>query len=66
MFICYQWPFLFHFADQRQSMFVCRPKVTRMIHVLADFYGTKKEFTNKKSIFDGTSYADERVRMCLK
>lgn len=29
------------------------------------FYGTEKEFTNKKSIFDGTSYADERVRMCL-
>ena len=30
------------------------------------FYGTEKEFTNKKSIFDGTPYADERVRMCLK
>lgn len=29
------------------------------------FYGTEKEFTNKKSIFDGTPYADERVRMCL-
>lgn len=29
------------------------------------FYGTEKEFTNKKTIFDGTSYADERVRMCL-
>lgn len=29
------------------------------------FYGTEKEFTNKKSIFDGTSYADERVRMCI-
>ena len=46
-------------------MFVCRPKVTRRIHVLADFYGTKKEFTNKKSIFDGTPYADERVRISL-
>lgn len=30
------------------------------------FYGTEKEFTNKKSISDGTPYADERVRMCLK
>ena len=29
------------------------------------FYGTEKEFTNKKSIFDGSPYADERVRMCL-
>ena len=29
------------------------------------FYGTEKVFTNKKSIFDGTPYADERVRMCL-
>lgn len=29
------------------------------------FYGTEKEFTNDKSIFDGTPYADERVRMCL-
>lgn len=29
------------------------------------FYGTEKEFTNNKSIFDGTPYADERVRMCL-
>ena len=30
------------------------------------FYGTEREFTNKKSIFDGTPYADERVRTCLK
>lgn len=30
------------------------------------FYGTEKEFTNKKNIFDGTPYADERVRMCLE
>lgn len=30
------------------------------------FYGTEREFMNKKSIFDGTPYADERVRMCLK
>ena len=30
------------------------------------FYGTEKEFTNKKSIFDGTPYADKRVRMCLE
>lgn len=30
------------------------------------FYGTEKEFTNKKTIFDGTPYADERVRMCLE
>lgn len=29
------------------------------------FYGTEKAFANKKSIFDGTPYADERVRMCL-
>lgn len=29
------------------------------------FYGTEREFMNKKSIFDGTPYADERVRMCL-
>lgn len=29
------------------------------------FYGTEKGFTNKKTIFDGTPYADERVRMCL-
>lgn len=30
------------------------------------FYGTEKELTNENSIFDGTPYADERVRMCLK
>ena len=30
------------------------------------FYGTEKEFTNNKSIFDGTPYADERVRMYLR
>ncbi len=30
------------------------------------FYGTEKGFTNKQTIFDGTPYADERVRMCLK
>lgn len=29
------------------------------------FYGTEKELTNHKSIFDGTPYADERVRMPL-
>lgn len=29
------------------------------------FYGTEKEFTNKKSIFDGSPYADERVRGSL-
>lgn len=29
------------------------------------FYGTEKEFTNKKTIFDGSPYADERVRGCL-
>ena len=30
------------------------------------FYGTEKELINENSIFDGTPYADERVRMCLK
>lgn len=30
------------------------------------FYVTEKELTNENSIFDGTPYADERVRMCLK
>lgn len=30
------------------------------------FYGTERKLTNKKSIFDGTPYADERVRICLK
>jgi len=30
------------------------------------FYGTEKGLTNIQSIFDGTPYADERVRMCLK
>ncbi len=30
------------------------------------FYGTEKEFTNNKSIFNGTPYADEMVRMCIK
>lgn len=29
------------------------------------FYGTERELTNNKSIFDGTPYADERVRICL-
>lgn len=29
------------------------------------FYGTEKELTNTKNIFDGTPYADERVRMPL-
>lgn len=29
------------------------------------FYGTEQNFANRKSIFDGTPYADERVRMCL-
>lgn len=30
------------------------------------FYGTEREFTNNKSIFNGTPYADEMVRMCIK
>lgn len=30
------------------------------------FYGTEREFTNNKSIFDGTPYADEMVRMYVK
>lgn len=30
------------------------------------FYGTERAFTNHHSIFDGTPYADERVRMTLK
>lgn len=29
------------------------------------FYGTEKSLTNTKTIFDGTPYADERVRMPL-
>lgn len=29
------------------------------------FYGTEKRLTNTKNIFDGTPYADERVRMPL-
>lgn len=29
------------------------------------YYGTEREFTNDKDIFDGTPYADERVRPCL-
>lgn len=29
------------------------------------FYGTEKEITNDKDIFDGTPYSDERVRPCL-
>lgn len=29
------------------------------------FYGTEKKLTNTKTIFDGTPYADERVRMPL-
>jgi len=29
------------------------------------FYGTERGFTNDKDIFDGTPYADERVRQCL-
>ncbi|MDE7387011.1 MAG: hypothetical protein K2N28_07720 [Muribaculaceae bacterium] len=29
------------------------------------FYGTEKRLANTKSIFDGTPYADERVRMSL-
>lgn len=29
------------------------------------FYGTEKRMTNTKTIFDGTPYADERVRMPL-
>lgn len=29
------------------------------------YYGTEYGFTNEKDIFDGTPYADERVRQCL-
>lgn len=29
------------------------------------YYGTEREFTNEKDIFDGTPYADERVRQVL-
>lgn len=29
------------------------------------YYGTELEFTNDKDIFDGTPYADERVRPCF-
>lgn len=29
------------------------------------YYGTEEGFTNEKDIFDGTPYADERVRQCL-
>ena len=30
------------------------------------FYGTEQAFTNTENIFDGTPYADERVRPCLR
>lgn len=30
------------------------------------FYGTERAFANTKDIFDGTPYADERVRPCLR
>ena len=29
------------------------------------YYGMEKNFSNKETIFDGTPYADERVRMCI-
>ena len=34
-------------------------------HLWLMYYGTESGFTNEKDIFDGTSYADERVRQCL-
>ena len=34
--------------------------------LIADLQKQNKELTNENSIFDGTPYADERVRMCLK
>lgn len=30
------------------------------------YYGTERYFTNHESIFDGTPYADERVRQCME
>lgn len=34
-------------------------------HTMLVFYGTEKRLTNTKTIFDGTPYADERVRIPL-
>lgn len=35
-------------------------------HTFLMYYGTEKYFTNQESIFDGTPYADERVRQCME
>lgn len=57
--------FLFECKGNKSALKYAVEFTKQWNHPWLMYYGTESGFTNEKDIFDGTSYADERVRQCL-